>query len=95
MATRWPRWWWLPSANERGLHDKNPKTHPDATFIPKIHARELLDRDLPDLVVEPIVLESMLNAKTVQQIQIINGLERGNLQRAMEGEHVGTIIHAD
>nr|MDQ3830370.1 uridine kinase [Candidatus Tectomicrobia bacterium] len=27
-------------------------------------------------------------------IQIINGLERGNLTRALNGEEVGTIIYA-
>ena len=81
--------------DERGLFDANPKVNPNATFIPKIHAQELLDRQLDDLVVEPIVLESMLNAKSMKQIQIINGLEPGNLRRALDGEHVGTIIYVD
>jgi isopentenyl phosphate kinase len=26
---------------------------------------------------------------------VINGLEPGNLTRALDGEHVGTVIHAD
>jgi molybdenum storage protein len=30
-----------------------------------------------------------------RSIQIINGLERGNLTRALNGEHVGTVITSD
>ena len=49
--------------------------------------------DLGDLVVERVVLENMLNAAHVREIHIINALEPGNLTRALDGEHVGTIIH--
>ena len=48
---------------------------------------------LPDLVVEPVVLEYLTRAKCVTEIQIIDGRVRGNLTRALAGEHVGTIIH--
>lgn len=81
--------------DEKGLYTKNPKTSTDAKFVPKIHARELLEGHFDDLIVEPIVLENMLAAKHMKQIQIINGLERGNLTKALAGEHVGTIIYAD
>jgi molybdenum storage protein len=37
----------------------------------------------------------MQNATHQRSIQVINGLERGNLTRALNGEHVGTIITAD
>ena len=80
--------------DEDGLYSDDPKKNPRATFIPKISARELLDAKLADLVVEPVVLQNMLVADHVREIQIINGLERGNLTRALAGEHVGTIIHA-
>jgi molybdenum storage protein len=53
-----------------------------------------LDRDLDDLVVEHIVLENMMKARNVRSIQVINGMVRGNLTRALNGEHVGTIIYA-
>jgi molybdenum storage protein len=81
--------------DEKGLYTKNPKTSTDGTFIPKISVQELLDKDLDDLIIERIVLENMLNAKAVKEIQIINGLERGNLTKALNGEHVGTIIYVD
>ena len=34
----------------------------------------------------------MMSAKNGRQIQIINGMEKGNLTKALNGEHVGTII---
>jgi molybdenum storage protein len=51
--------------------------------------------NLPDVVVERSVLEMMRNATHRRSIQIINGLERGNLTRALAGEAVGTIVTAD
>jgi molybdenum storage protein len=41
------------------------------------------------------VLDLLRHATHRRSIQIINGLEHGNLTRALEGEHVGTIITAD
>ncbi len=81
--------------DENGLFTDDPKRNPRAEFIPRIGARELLQRGLNDLVVERAVLEFMLRARHVRRIQIVNGLVPGNLTRALEGEHVGTIIEAD
>jgi molybdenum storage protein len=78
-----------------GLYTDNPKVDPDAGFIPKIGAAELIERDLDDLVVERAVLELLLNSQNVSQIQIINGRKAGNISRALNGEHVGTIIYKD
>jgi molybdenum storage protein len=80
--------------DEDGLYTANPKTDPRATFIPDISVDELQERDLPDLVVEPPVLDFLRRARHVTSIQIINGLKPGNITRALNGEHVGTIIHA-
>jgi molybdenum storage protein len=81
--------------DEDGLYTHDPKKDPKARFIPKISAQELLEMDLQDLVVERVVLENMLHAVHMREIQVINGLEPGNLTRALNGEHVGTIIYAD
>lgn len=78
-----------------GLYTDNPKVDPDAEFIPKIGAKELLDRDLDDLVVERVVLELLTRAQTMKQVQVINGTKEGNITRALNGEHVGTIIYKD
>lgn len=80
--------------DEQGLHTHDPKKDRHARFIPRISAQELLEMDLQDLVVERVVLQNMLRAVHVRQIQVINGLVPGNLTRALEGEHVGTIIYA-
>jgi len=81
--------------DEDGLYTDNPKVASDVKFIPKVGAKELLDMDLDDLIVERGVLEMMQNARNVTQIQIINGLKEGNITRALNGEHVGTIIYKD
>jgi molybdenum storage protein len=81
--------------DERGLFTDDPKKNPDAEFIPRISVQELLDRGQPDLVVEPVVLENMLNATNVKEIQIINGLVKGNLMKALDGEEVGSTIYVD
>ena len=81
--------------DEDGLYTANPKTDRSATFIPRIGADELIALDLPDLVVERPVLDLLRNARQLRRIQIINGLRPGLLRRAVQGEHVGTIITAD
>lgn len=81
--------------DEKGLYTADPKKDKNAKFIPKISVSELIEQDLQDVVVERAVLELMLNARNQTQIQIINGLEKGNLTRALNGEEVGTIIYAD
>ncbi len=79
--------------DEDGLYTHDPKKDRHARFIPRISAQELLEMDLQDLVVERVVLENMLRAVHMKEIQVINGLARGNLTRALEGEHVGTVIY--
>jgi molybdenum storage protein len=81
--------------DEKGLYTADPKKDRNAKFIPKISLSELEHLDLQDVVVERSVLELMRNATYRRSIQIINGLERGNLTKALNGEPVGTIITAD
>ena len=51
-------------------------------------------RDLHDSILEFPVLDLLKAARHIHQVQIVNGLVPGNLTRALEGEHVGTIITA-
>jgi molybdenum storage protein len=81
--------------DEDGLYTANPKTHPDATFIPRATVDEVEAMQLPDVVVERPVLQMMRSARYIRSIQIINGLKPELLRRAVAGEHVGTIISAD
>ena len=80
--------------DEEGLYTADPKKDRDARFIPKITIEELESLDLADVVVERSVLDLMKNAKHRRSIQVINGLKRGNLTRALNGEPVGTVITA-
>jgi molybdenum storage protein len=80
--------------DEDGLYTANPKTDPSATFIPEITVDELIERDLPDLVVERPLLELMRTARHMRTIQVVNGLKPGLVTRAVAGEHVGTLITA-
>ena len=81
--------------DEKGLYTADPKKDKDAKFIPKVTVSELKEMGLGDSVVEPSVIDMMQNAEHSKTIQIINGLEKGNLTKALNGEHVGTIITAD
>ncbi len=79
--------------DENGLYSDDPKKNPDAQFIPKIGAKDLMDKDLDDLVIERPCLDIIQNSEVIDQIQIINGMVPGNLTRALNGDHVGTIIY--
>src|SRR4051812_8297133 len=78
--------------DEDGLYTADPKKDRNATHIPRISVQELLERDLDDLVVERAVLEMMLNARHMREIQFVNGLKPGQLTAALNGEPVGTTI---
>jgi molybdenum storage protein len=79
--------------DEDGLYTDDPKKNPKAEHIPRISAKELLAKDLPDLVVERVVLEYMGRSRFCTELQIVNGMKKGQLTRALAGEDVGTIIH--
>ncbi len=81
--------------DEDGLYDDDPKKAKHAKLIPRIGARELLALDLPDMIVERVVVQYLTRARSCKEVQIVNGLVRGNLTRALEGEDVGTIIYDD
>ncbi len=79
--------------DENGLYTEDPKKNPDAPFIAEIGAKDLLDGDQDDLVIERPCLEIMQNSEVIEKVQIINGLVEGNITKALNGEHVGTIIY--
>lgn len=81
--------------DEDGLFTDNPKTNSDVTFIAEIGAKELMKRDLQDLVIERSCLEILENCEGIDRIRIINGLIEGNLTKALKGEAVGTVIYRE
>ena len=81
--------------DEDGLYTDDPKKDPSAELIPRASASELMGRQLDDLILERPCLEILRNSQVIEQVQIVNGLVPGNLTRALDGEHVGTIITAE
>jgi molybdenum storage protein len=83
--------------DERGLFTGDPKKARESEnvveFIEKIEVNELLALDLQDLPVERAMLTALARARSVREVLIINGLERGQLTRALNGEHPGTLIY--
>jgi molybdenum storage protein len=64
-------------------------------FIEKIGALELMKKEQDDLIIERPYLEILQNSQAINQIQIINGMEEGNITGALKGENVGTIIYKE
>lgn len=79
--------------DEKGLYTDDPKKNPDAEFIWETGARDLMERNLDDLIIERPCLEIIQNSEVIEKVQIINGMEPGNITRALNGEHVGTMIY--
>jgi molybdenum storage protein len=78
-----------------GLFTADPKIHPDAEFIPRISTRELRERELETLPFDESLVDLLERGRLVREIQIVNGARPELIARAIDGEHVGTIVHAD
>ena len=81
--------------DEAGLYEDDPKKNKAAKHIPRITAKALLEADYPDMVIERIVIKYLTRSRSCTELQIINGMERGMITRALEGEDVGTLITKD
>jgi molybdenum storage protein len=79
--------------DEKGLFTDDPKRNDNATFIPEISVKALLERDLPDLPVERSMLHALASARSVREVLLVNGRERGALTAALNGENAGTRIY--
>lgn len=78
--------------DEDGLYDKDPKKHQDAKLIRSITLEQLL-ADMPEeLIIDRQLFSCWRVSRHVRTVQIINGLKRGELGRALAGEPVGTVI---
>jgi molybdenum storage protein len=85
--------------DEKGLYDQDPKkiSGPERDklkYFSRISARELIELDLDDLIIERPILTLLQRAKCLKELQIINALRHPeHISAALEGEHVGTIIY--
>jgi molybdenum storage protein len=81
--------------DEDGLYTKDPKTHSDATLIKRTTLSALL-ADMPEeLILDRQLFTTWKAARHVKRVQIVNGLKRGELTRALAGEDAGTVIEKE
>lgn len=78
--------------DEDGLYTDDPKTNKHAKFIPSISLDELLSSPPSSNILDVALFRAWQHAKNTTSLQIVNGLKRGALTRALAGEHVGTIV---
>ena len=78
-----------------GLYTQDPKKNPDARFIERISVSALRALKLDTLPFDEALLDVLDTARSVREFQLINGRHPERIARALRGEHVGTIVHAD
>ena len=87
--------------DEKGLYEQDPKkvSGPERDklkYFSRISARELIELDLDDLIIERPILTLLQRAKCLKELQIIDALSHPeHISAALEGEHVGTIIYKE
>lgn len=81
--------------NVDGLYDRDPSSHPAANLIREIGTDELRQRNLESLPFERVLIDLLENARQIKSFQIVNGHHPDRIAAALEGEHVGTIVHAN
>jgi len=74
-----------------GVYDADPKTHPDAVKFDELTYIEVLNRGLQVMDSTAISLAMDNNLP----ILVVNMQENGNIERALAGEAVGTIVRGD
>ena len=81
--------------DEDGFFTADPKKDPQARLLDRANAKDLLESDQDDFIVERVVLKYMQRAAHVREIRIVNGLRPGRVSAALRGETVGSVIVAD
>jgi len=81
--------------DEDGMYDKDPKKHDDAKLIPEITLDELLANPPQESILDRALFRQWADSKNVREVQIVNGLVRGQLTAALNGEPVGTVIRKE
>lgn len=78
-----------------GLYDADPRDHPSASLIRETSVTELRARRPATLPFDEVLLDLLERARLVKRFQIVNGLKPELLAAALDGEHVGTLVHAE
>lgn len=75
-----------------GVCSTDPAQDAGASALPRVSAEEL--RALPTSPVEPVLADLLERGRHIREMQLVNGLTPGNLTKALNGDVVGTILHA-
>lgn len=78
----------LKATNVDGVYSDNPTTNPKARLYKRLTYREVIEKDLEVMDATAFTL----CRKSGLPIRVFNGTVPGNLQRAVLGEDVGTLI---
>lgn len=78
----------LKATNVDGVYSDNPTTNPKASLYKRLTYREVIEKDLEVMDATAFTL----CRKSGLPIRVFNGTVPGNLQRAVLGEDVGTLI---
>jgi len=80
--------------NVDGLYTEDPRVNPKARLIEETTAKELIEADMEDMVMERKMLFLLRDSAKVTEVRVVNGHVPGNLEKAINGEKVGTVIRA-
>ncbi len=78
-----------------GLYDRDTKSAPGATLIREIGTSELRKHRPRTLPFDEALIDLLPRGRLMRRFQIVNGTKPELVLAALEGEHVGTIVHAD
>jgi uridylate kinase len=78
----------LKATKVKGIFSADPETHPDAKFYPLLSFSEALKKDLKVMDATAFGLCRDNNLP----IHVFSIKERGNVARALRGEHLGTLV---
>jgi molybdenum storage protein len=81
--------------DEDGMYTRDPKKHPDAKLVKRTTLEAMLAAMPEDLMLDRQLFSAWRTARHVKRVQIVNGLKRGELTRAMAGEDAGTVIERE
>ncbi len=77
-----------------GVYDKDPVKHDGATLLKEICTTELLSDKFDDLPIERELVRTLENARTIKSVRVINGLKPEQLEAALNGKDVGTLVYS-
>ena len=80
--------------DEDGMYTRDPKKHADAKLIRHTTLEAILEENIRRADARQAAVLAWKSARHVERVQIVNGLKRGELTKALAGEDVGTVIDA-